>query len=157
MPRIPIERSQDYMGCLTVIGSGEKLEIELMDFDKESKENISQIVNDKTITKDNQNLFIKQLSMPIKDGEKFANLQSMFTKEGNKISLLSTYRNTPNYNAKLTTLITINGEEHVCEVNLGNIHFDFINYQPTYYEDYIEFSNITATVFSGTNSAIIIE
>ena len=45
---------------------------------------------------------------------------------------------------------------NVCELKLGNVHFEFNNAVKTIEDDYIEFRNIKAIVLSENNSARIL-
>ena len=156
MERVSLERSDYFEGVLTVLRNGEVIIIDSMEFDSASLANLSDIVNNKRLTQDNQVLNINQLTAPINDGSKLADLQSAYNREGNRISLSNNSQSTPNYKAELKTTITIGDMINVCELKLGNVHFEFNNAVKTIEDDYIEFRNIKAIVLSENNSARIL-
>ena len=157
MERVPLERCDYFEGTLTLLRSDEVINIETMEFDLTSLANLSDIINNKRITVDNQVLYIDQLTALIEDGNKLADLQSAYNREDGRIALSGNPQSTPHYKAELKAPITIGDMINVCELILGNVFFEFENAVKTIEEDYIEFRNIKATVSSDNNSARIIE
>ena len=149
------------MSCLTghliKLCDNTKIDVESLELDTTSKNNLYDAVSSKKITKENQVLFIKSISIISAGYEQFVKDQLGFVKNGKVYSLISTPVHSTRFSGHFDACTRlINDSETICaiRIHIGAIEFDLRNSIGKRKDNCYIFENISAMLFQAENYAI---
>ncbi len=138
---------RELTGKLTALNGKENVEVELLEFDKKSKEKLAKAIISGNITRDVQDLFISSMVISSEGKEPILKGLSNWVKTQTGIAFVTNPPTRTRFKGDLETVIQIGEYMWAVRIELGNIEFEINEHHITNNEHSIIFDNVKAVIY----------
>ena len=147
-----LEHIKDLTGTLITLDDSSMIPDVFIQMNSSSSRKLAGVLRSGRLTGDNQELIFSSISIPKNSIDILVKGQSCLVKDGNRLIMTAAPSNPARFKGLLQTLVRgSDGCDYVCNVELGNMHFDIGDKAPLISDDIAIFENITVVLYPNGN------
>lgn len=154
-----LEHIKEMTGTLMTLDGTAVITDVFIEIGFESAKKLASVLRSNNVTRENQELFFKSISIPKGTLDVFTKGQSSMVKEGNRYVMTTVSRTSVRFKGVMQALVRGSDEfDYACNIEIGNMAFNIGDRMPEINDDVACFENIPTMIYPyGRYQAVILK